>query len=153
MKYKIPKYAHQSIVMILMGLPLIIFIETAAANYDVWLERLDGEVIREIKNTSMWRLDRSERLKSEKDVELYLDQLNAGRYSDWRLPTKSELYRFIAIFDWKKNGDVKIKIEGDHWLADDSNKIKAGEWELDDLCGPERIFYNKKSGYVRAIRP
>jgi len=101
----------------------------------------------------MWQLERSKRLRSEQKVQLYLEQLNAGRYNDWRLPTKSELYRFIEIFDWKKNGDVRTRVEGDHWLTVDSGTVVPGEWELDDMCGPERIFYKKKSGYVRAIRP
>lgn len=153
MKYGSLKHTQQAIVMILIGLPLFVFIESVAAGNDIWLERLDDEIIRETRNDSMWRLDRSKRLRSEQEVERYLDQLNSKHYKDWRLPTKSELHRFIEIFDWKKNGEVKIKIEGDHWLIDDSNKIKAGEWELDDLCGPIRVYYNKKSGYVRAVRP
>lgn len=137
----------------LICLAILVIASTAAAGDEVWLESLDDEILKETRNGSMWQLERSKRLKSEEKVKMYLEQLNTGRYKDWRLPTKSELFRFTEIFDWKKNGDVRIKIEGDHWLIGKSDKITAGKWELDDLCGPERKFYTKKSGYVRAIRP
>ncbi|MGV7235478.1 MAG: hypothetical protein ACQ9ET_04395 [Nitrosomonadaceae bacterium] len=66
------------------------------------LVRVNGEIIQETGSDSMWQFNRSKRIRTREEVEQYFHILNSGQYNDWRLPTKSELYRFIEIFDWKK---------------------------------------------------
>lgn len=73
----------------------------------------------------------------------YLLLISNGVYSDWRRSTKHELYELDAIFDFKRNGDVKIQFEGAYWLA--GKMVISG--------GPECTLYVGKKGYVRAVRP
>lgn len=110
--------------------------------------------ILETSKNRMWLADRSKKLQSVKEVENYLLTINQGSYNDWRLPTKQELYDLFNIFDLGQNGDVKIRLEGYYWLADDKNDSKyVGGWQIGDGCGPSRTFYKGKIGYVRAVRP
>ncbi|MFW2364978.1 MAG: DUF1566 domain-containing protein [Desulforhopalus sp.] len=112
-----------------------------------------GDIL-ETANNKMWQRDRSKKIESPNDVENYLQSLNQGSYNDWRLPTKQELYDFFTIFDFKKNGSVKIRLEGYYWLADDRNSsVYVGGWQVGDGCGPSRSFHKGKKGYVRAVRP
>ncbi len=101
----------------------------------------------------MWTKMRSKRFQTPSDVQDYLDNLNTGRFNDWRLPTKQELYDLLAIFDLKKNGEVKVRIEGKYWLVNNKGETSVGAWEIGDGCGPERRFFSGDNGYVRAIRP
>jgi len=100
----------------------------------------------------MWQLDRSKRIKDLDDAEGVLVDLNGGDYSNWRFPSKVELFELFQIFDLKENGTVKTRLEGNYWLVDEDGSMKAGSWEIGDGCGPSRTFYEKKGGYVRAVR-
>jgi len=102
---------------------------------------------------NMWIKTRSKRVDSVDDVQQHLSTLNKGEFNDWRLPTKRELYNLFSIFDMKKNGKVKIRIEGSYWLVNNTGKVIAGAWEIGDGCGPERIFYPSKEAHIMAIRP
>lgn len=104
-------------------------------------------------NGNMWTRTKSQKMHSVDDVQQYLLALNEGEYSDWRLPSKFELYDFFTIFDMKNNGEVKIRVEGSYWLRNNAGKFIAGAWEIGDGCGPERIFYPAKGAHIMAIRP
>ncbi len=117
------------------------------------LIQIDGGLIQEKRSGLIWQMERSKKFRSQEQVEKYLNQLNQGPHHDWRLPTKWELYDFIAKFDLKINGDIRIPFEGSYWLKDDNGTIHPGSWETGDQCGPERGFFTTKSGYVRAVRP
>lgn len=118
------------------------------------LEYVTEEIFRETSGEMMWQVERSRRFKTVEDVEDYLQQLNTGSdYSDWRLPTKRELYELHSIFDLKGNGEVKTRVEGSYWLTDESSPPVVGSWEIGDQCGPSRTYYTGKAGYVRAVRP
>jgi hypothetical protein len=121
--------------------------ETAA------LKNLGDGTFQELGTSRMWQIERSKRIKTPPEVSQYLDTLNKGTYSDWRLPTKEELYKLNTIFDFKKNGAVKFQFEGKYWLVNPKGAVSVGAWEIGDQCGPERTFYAAKKGYVRAIRP
>lgn len=114
---------------------------------------ISKDQILETSSNTMWRADRSKKLERVEDAESYLKKLNQGAYNDWRFPTKVELYDLFTIFDLKKNGDVKIRLEGYYWLVDDKKKKYIGGWQIGDGCGPSRSFYTGRKGYVRAIRP
>lgn len=101
----------------------------------------------------MWTKMRSRQFSSPGDVEQYISKLNEGEFNNWRLPTKKELHNLFEIFDMKKNGDVRIRIEGRYWLVDGRGEVAAGAWETGDGCGPDRVFYAGKKGHIMAVRP
>lgn len=115
------------------------------------LTQISEKIFQNSKKDQMWQMQKSKRLKTASSVEHYLKELNQGKYQDWRLPTKQELFELFSYFDLKQHGSVKISIEGTYWIENDG--IQAGAWEIGDQCGPSRTFYTKKVGYVRAIRP
>jgi len=112
----------------------------------------DG-IFQEIRNDRMWQVERTRKLASVEEVDIYLTSLNNGKYHDWRLPTKQELSELYSLFDLKNNGDVKLQLEGSYWLIGEDSKVQVGTWEIGAGCGPERAYFTKKSGYVRAVRP
>ncbi|WP_163338446.1 DUF1566 domain-containing protein [Desulfopila sp. IMCC35008] len=112
----------------------------------------DSYFVDHLKGT-MWTKMRSKEFSSPGDVQQHLSRLNEGEFSDWRLPTKQELYDLFGIFDMKNNGNVKIRIEGRYWLVNDKGDVVTGAWEVGNGCGPERIFYTGKKGHIMAIRP
>lgn len=117
------------------------------------LIQLSDTTFQETSGERIWHLNRSKRFKTEGDATRYLNALNQGEFNDWRLPTKDELYKLFSIFDLKRNGSVKTRLEGTYWLTDKRGKMYAGAWEIGDQCGPSRTFYMYKNGYVRAVRP
>lgn len=98
-----------------------------------------------------WRIERSGILKSEEDVQSYLQNLDNGQTGRWRLPTRQELYDLFANFDLKLHGDVRLQLEGRYWLRDEGAAY-VGTWQIGDQCGPARSFYQGRKGYVRAVR-
>jgi len=100
----------------------------------------------------MWQLGRSKRVKDLDDAITILSDLNGGEFSNWRFPSKVELFELFQTFDLKNNGAVETNLEGNYWLVDDDGSMKAGSWEIGDGCGPSRTFYMKRGGYVRAVR-
>ena len=102
-----------------------------------------------------WQINRSGRLKDTGAVQQYLQQLNTNSSGDtqWRLPTKEELYSLFSLFDLKQNGEVKIRLEGKYWLQENSGPMYVGTWEIGDQCEPTRSFFQGNAGFVRAIRP
>lgn len=138
---------------IICTLGLLIFVSTKVMGGTPSLKPLNGETFKENKSNREWLMQRSKRIKKPEDVERFLVTLNEGKYSDWRLPTKQELSELFTVFDLKKNGEVKIRLEGQYWLAGDRGEVYVGAWEIGDQCGPSRTFYKGKAGYIRAVRP
>ena len=82
------------------------------------------------KTKQMWRADLSKRITNKDGVEQYLDLLNSGEYSDWRLPDKRELKTLFDTFDIYGHGDVDIRLEMLYWLAGDNGAPPyVGTWE------------------------
>ncbi|WP_136810248.1 DUF1566 domain-containing protein [Desulfosediminicola flagellatus] len=133
--------------------PLLVLIASQAVGAAPSLKTFSDDIVLEQQSELMWLVKRSARLKIPEDVNEYLAGLNQGEYSDWRLPTKQELYTIFSLFDLKQNGDVKLRLEGYYWLADEKGQPYVGAWEIGDQCGPSRTFYKGKAGYIRAVRP
>jgi len=138
-------------VIVFMGFTASPALTTQSYASEPVLTTVSADVFQNRRNGRMWQMHKSKRLRSPEDVATYLNKLNTGKYQDWRLPTKQELYDLFSFFDLKLYGDVRIQLEGNYWLENDG--MMAGAWEIGDQCGPSRSFYTKKSGYVRAIRP
>lgn len=120
---------------------------------DPSLKLAEDGVFQEGRSGRMWLMERSKRLKTSEEVAEYLNTLNQGKFSDWRLPTRQELYDLFCIFDLKESGEVKIRLEGAYWLKGETEQPEVGAWEIGDDCGPTRKYFQKKAGYVRAVRP
>ncbi len=117
------------------------------------LKSVGEQYFENTRKGDMWTKSRSKRFAASSEVKNYFKSLNEGQFSDWRLPTKQELYDLFMIFDAKNNGDIKVRIEGKYWLANNAGQMSVGAWTIGDGCGPERTFSQEKKGFVRAIRP
>jgi hypothetical protein len=85
------------------------------------------------ETNQMWRVDLSRRITGKEGIGQYLDSLNSGEYSDWRLPNRHELQTLFDAFDVHGRGDVDIRLELFYWLAGDYGESPyAGTWEPGD---------------------
>ena len=130
---------------------IVLACATAASASQSVLKPVSENIFTDTRNGKHWQMEKSKRFKTVSQVNEYLDLLNQGEHSDWRLPTREELAKLFTAFDLKESGDVRIQLEGNYWVADE--QIQAGAWAIGDQCGPSRTFYTKKAGNVRAIRP
>lgn len=101
----------------------------------------------------MWQQHRSHKMHSVTEVKAFLLELNQGKYKDWRLPTKWELYELLERFDWKQNGAVAVPSASSYWLQEKNGIPHPGAWIPNGQCGIERSYYKNTSGYVWAVRP
>lgn len=141
------------VVLVVVAISLLATFSVPAVGKTKSLTVLSGKVFEETSSHRIWQMQRSKRIKTPEDAQVYLQTINQGEYHDWRLPTKHELYDIFSIFDLKNNGDVKIRLEGNYWLADDKGQAYVGAWKIGDQCGPSRNFNRGKAGYIRAVRP
>ena len=111
-----------------------------------------GNGICQQKNGLMWQVEKSNKISSGEEAQEYVESMNLGDHSDWRLPTKNELYDLCDIYELKLEGDCPIRLKGSCWLQ--NGRVQAGEWEAYPLCGGSEYKYlKKKDGRVRAVRP
>ena len=111
-----------------------------------------GNGICQQKNGLMWQVSSSEKFSSAQEAQDYVSGMNLGDHTDWRLPTKNELYDLCDIFELSLEGDCPIRLKGGYWLQD--RKVQAGEWEAYPMCGGSEYKYLKrKNGRVMAVRP
>ncbi|WP_456387250.1 Lcl domain-containing protein [Desulfolithobacter sp.] len=107
----------------------------------------------DIRSGKMWQVETSRILGSLEQARDYVAGLTTAGYTDWRLPTVTELYDLYMIFDLHQNGDCDFQVDGTYWSDEPDMDGRVGTWELDDNCDPERRYIPKKKGRVRAIRP
>lgn len=157
MKRREAGYSYERLWLLCIVVTVVLLYSTAkslAGNDKSYLSSVVGTAyFQDNRTQTMWTAVKSKKLATAEEVRQYLNRLNEGEYNDWRLPTKQELYDLFTIFDLKNNGKVRISIEGNYWLRKPEGKIIAGAWEIGDGCGPERVYYSKEKGYVRAVRP
>jgi hypothetical protein len=111
-----------------------------------------AEGICQQRNGLMWQLESSGVLESGQQAVEYVQALRLGNYSDWRLPSKGELYALCYLHDLKLTGDCPLKPTGSYWSM--NGAPQAGEWEVYSLCGGTEYQYRgSKAGRVRAVRP
>ncbi|MFN2369228.1 MAG: DUF1566 domain-containing protein, partial [Desulfurivibrionaceae bacterium] len=104
----------------------------------------------------MWQKHRSSLFSSREEADRYVEELELGGYTDWRLPTREELLDFYFVFDFgdADAGEYGIRIEGDYWSADKDGIGFSGGWKDDgEFCEITRGYQPAARGYVRAVRP
>ena len=103
-------------------------------------------------NGLIWQTERSGKFSSFEEAEKYVKNLDLAGYSDWRFPTKDELFSLCNLFELKLAGDCPMKSKGSYWSK--NGKGEGGEWHAYPLCGGSDLVYLKsKTGRVRAVRP
>ena len=119
------------------------------------LHPISSGICQEGKTGRMWQVERSRVMYSQKEAKHYVANLDLGGYSDWRLPTKEELFVLYYIFYWKQNGSCTMKQNGEYWVASEEADPFPGHWETDFLCCPVHKYVTaiRAKGYARAVRP
>ena len=130
---------------------LLILLAVNASGAEPELTDMGDGVCRQ-KNGLMWQGEVSEKFSSGQEAQEYVESLNLGGHSDWRLPTKNELYDLCDIFEVKLEGNCPIVLKGAYWSK--NGGVQSGAWEAYPLCGGSEYKYQKKKeGRVRAVRP
>jgi len=128
--------------------------ETLGAASQPEVVDLGNGILQETASGRMWQKERSRSFKSLEEAREYVKKLRLGGFDDWRLPTIYELYDLHYLFDLHKADHLPpIRMEGNYWLEDREGNGMAGSWEIGDQCEPERQYFKKNFGYVRAVRP
>ena len=107
----------------------------------------------DVKTGKLWQVAKSKRVKSLEEATQYIGEMELAGQSDWRLPTVAELYDLFLFIDANGTGSCRMDFEGNYWSGDADTKGRVGAWELDGVCYPEREYFPKKEGYIRAVRP
>ncbi len=159
------RYYPSRILFSLLVLSMYVFIHGCAAKQEKIDSSSDGtygalryvgqEICREAKTGRMWQVIKGGPFSSQREADEYVENLELGGYSDWRLPTEDELFNLHYIYFWEKNGACVMNRKGEYWTAADGREPTPGHWKTYFLCSPEHQFVHSpgKRGYVRAVRP
>ena len=125
----------------------------ARSGGEVQVVDLGNGILREPHTGRMWQKERGAMVASYEEAQAYVERLDLGGHRDWRLPTIYELYDLHYLFDLHRADHLDIALEGNYWSGEKDGEGMAGSWEIGDQCEPERRYYSKGKGYVRAVRP
>ena len=117
------------------------------------MEMVGDNICRDNINSLMWQFKVPKQVTTIEEARQYAADLELDGYNDWRVPTVYELYELSYLVDLHKNGDCEIDISGNFWSDEKDGEGMVGAWEISDQCEPERQYYEKMKGYVRAVRP
>src|SRR5210317_2183181 len=70
----------------------------------------DGGVLQVSSQSLMWQKERSPLFTSWEKAYAYVQSLELGGYSDWRLPTEEEFRKFYFAFDFGSGDARKLGI-------------------------------------------
>ena len=136
---------------------LLLLLLTGCAGLSGNATRLVDEgngICRDSETGLMWQQEISEveydNLEAARD---YVQKLNLGGYSDWRLPTIFELYELHFIFDSHKKSDCSLALAGNFWSDEKDGEGMVGAWEIGNQCDPDKEYFPGTKGRVRAVRP
>ena len=106
-------------------------------------------------NTNVvWQIAKSKQsFATWEEANDYAKQQSIGGHSNWRLPTKTELFTLTGIYEMKTQGNCPIKVKGHYWTGETAKDGLSGYWNPYPLCaGTELEYLRKKNGKVRLIR-
>ncbi len=142
---------HIGLAIIYLTLSAFLFEAVAAGPQLVEVEK---GICQDSQTGLMWQTGRSKSYRSTKDAVMFIENLNLGGHSDWRLPTLEERLAIKDTFDLKRNGSCTFKrLNGSYWTAETKMKTQPGRLEPNNECGGGYDFILKSKGYVRAVRP
>ena len=115
---------------------------------------LGNGVIEVNSSPLMWQQRRSPNFTDWESAKEYVDNLDLGGYSDWRLPTKKEFLGLYFAFDSgnAKAGKDTLLLEGNYWSTENDGIGFAGIWKDGESCEISRAYKVSMEGYVRAVR-
>jgi len=121
---------------------------------DILTNKGDGTILSE-KFQLLWQQDKSKRFTNAEDAQAFVNKLNLGGYTDWRIPTKAESHNLFFSMDFGKSNakDMQMKMDGSMWVILDDGKLQAGAWDAGETCCIVRTFKKDSKGGVRAVRP
>jgi hypothetical protein len=125
-----------------------------SADRDVRLVDLGNGICQQANNGLMWQIDKSRQYSTWQDARRYAEMLDLGGFTDWRLPTRDELYMLQYISELQDDNTCMMKLSGSYWSINPGLEANAGRWESYPLCGGSEFKYvNTDKGFVRAVRP
>lgn len=107
------------------------------------------------RNGLVWSYEADRIYVSQKDAQSFIDKLNSEKhlgFSDWRLPTASDMTRHHRNFYRKKTGDCVLDDKKSYFTDSYSNPLRFQTVFL--ACGPDDLkeIDNRGKGYVRGVR-
>lgn len=118
------------------------------------LRHLGNGICQDTVRGTMWQIEASPTFFSWEQARQYAEALTLGGYTDWRLPSRGELYELHDLLALKMPSDCAILEVGGYWSAAEQGGGNAGYWDTYPLCGDFSYEYIKRaSGAVRAVRP
>ena len=139
---------------ILLTLISTFFMSSCAPKTTNFVDMGNG-IIKVTSSPLIWQQGRSTSFTSWEDAKNYVDNLELGGYSDWRLPTADEFLDLYFSFDYgkAKAGKETIVLRGNYWSDDKDGIGFSGAWLDGDSCDISRSYKKCGEGYVRAVRP
>lgn len=112
-------------------------------------------VCQESRTGKIWQFKKGGPFSSQTEAARYASDLILAGYSDWRLPTKSELFNLYYLHYWHKDHSCVMDHTSDFWSTTSEQQSITGHWEDYLLCDPEFTYVksDENTGFVRAVRP
>jgi len=125
-----------------------------AENHSSELQSAGDGTCLDVRTGRIWQTGKSRKITSLQEAETYVKNLRLAGHSDWRIPTRQDLFSLHDILFQQKNGDCPLKQTGNYWTIQEDEGVAPGHWETDYICGPVYKFIRSydNTGYVRAVR-
>lgn len=118
------------------------------------LHNLGNNICQDTATGRMWQIEASPPFFSWEQARQYVGTLTMGGYTDWRLPSRDELFELHDLLALQMPSDCPILEHGGYWSASRQGGGDVGYFDTYPLCGDSGYEYIKTaSGAVRAVRP
>ena len=115
---------------------------------------LGNGICQQTNNGLMWQVDKSQQYSTWQEARRYAEMLDLGGFTDWRLPTRDEIYMLHYTSELRGDTECMMKLAGSILSTALGQEANAGRWESYPLCGGNEYKYVKTDkGFVRAVRP
>ncbi len=118
------------------------------------LRNLGNGICQDTATGRMWQIEASAPFYSWEQARQYAETLALGGYTDWRLPSRGELFELHDLLALKMPSDCPILEYGGYWSTSNQAGGGVGYFDTYPLCGDSGYEYIKTpNGAVRAVRP
>ena len=90
---------------------------------------LGSVICQQTNNGLMWQIKKSPQYSTWQEAKKYAEALDLGGHTDWRLPTRDELYMLHYISSLQRDSNCMMKLAGSYWSGTTGEQAKAGKWE------------------------